>query len=470
VSKTSLGPQRWPINRRAFLRGATGVALGLPFLESLPERSAWAAGHAPVFSLFICAVDGIVPQKFFPNALGELTSDGLAAAGKATSILAPHANNLLFVRGISWPGEHTGDAHAQSLAMALTALPSVGSSNTATSTGPSADWVIAAKVQAGTPPLTLYAGRKAGYINEKLSFSAAGTVTAASNNPYELYQKLVGIVSRDGTPAPGAEEAKRLLFESRKSIHDLVRDDLRALMGNSRMSSADRQRLQQHFDSIRDVEITMDGMGDEMVRGCAWGGVEISKLEALKTFVYNDRNGMIEDVARLQMSLVALAFACNYNRTATLQWGDGTDGTIYPVPSNESLQWRFNYICHRAQSDSATGDNPTAALAHAEIDVLRMKTLTAGLDHFKARGLEDKSFVLWTNAIADCPSDSFKNVPVIVWGDGGGYLKQGAYVDAGNTTNSPLLNALISAAIQDTGETMETFGGGPNGQLAVVLA
>jgi hypothetical protein len=325
-------------------------------------------------------------------------------------------------------------------------------------------------VQGDTPPLSLYAGQKGGYIDERLSFSAADTVTPASNNPYELYQKLVGIVSPNGTPTPGAPQAQQLLLESRKSIHDLVRDDLRALMGNPRMSAADRQRLQQHFDAVRDAEVTMGNMGDEMVRGCAWGGVEISKLEALQTFKY-DNNGMIEDIARLQMSLVALAFACNYNRTATLQWGDGTDHTRYQVASNEALgNWPFNFICHRNQSDGGSGMNPLAEKAHAEIDALRMQTLAAGLDHFHARGLQDKSFVLWTNAIAECPSDSFRNVPTILWGDGGGYLKQAAYVDAGNSNNSPLLNTLISAAIQDTGETMDNFGAGPEGQLSVVRA
>jgi hypothetical protein len=49
-------------------------------------------------------------------------------------------------------------------------------------------------------------------------------------------------------------------------------------------------------------------------------------------------------------------------------------------------------------------------------------------------------------------------------------LKQGAYVDAGPTKNNRLLNALISAAIQDTGETMESFGSGNPGQLEVMLA
>ncbi|MEO7034290.1 MAG: DUF1552 domain-containing protein [Polyangiaceae bacterium] len=468
MTRILLGPQRSRLNRRAFLRGTAGVALGLPFLESLPERSAWAAGNAPVFSLFICAVDGVVPASFFPDALGPLTSDSLAAAGKATSQLSAHAKNLLFVRGINWPAPAISEPHAESLCMALTALPSSGG-DMAMASGPSADWVIARKVQAATPPLTLYAGQKLGYINERLSFSAANTVTAASNNPYDLYQKLVGIVSPDGTPAPGAAEAQRLLLESRKSIHDLVRDDLSTLMGNPRMSSADRQRLQQHFDSIRDMETTMDGMGTEMVNACAWDGIEISQLEALKTFTFT-QDGMIEDIARLQMSLVALAFACNYNRTATLQWGDGTDHTIYQVPSNSTLQWNLTFICHGVQSDSASVNNPLSAQAHAEIDAVRMQTLAAGLDQFKARDLQDKSFVLWTNALAECPSHSFNNVPNIIWGDGGGHLKQGAYVDAGNTTNSPLLNALISAAIQDTGDTMEDFGAGPTGQLPAVLA
>jgi len=469
MTRSLLGTQRSRINRRAFLRGTAGVAVGLPFLESVPERSAWAAGHAPVFSLFICAVDGVVPASFFPNATGALTTADLAAAGKATSQLSAHAKNLLFLRGVNWPGGGPiAEPHAESLCMALTAVPPTSSGVRAMAGGPSADWVIARKVQGDIAPLTLYAGQKNGYINERLSFSAADTLTAASYNPYELYQKLVGIVSPNGNPAPGAAQAQQLLLESRKSIHDLVRDDLRALMGNPRMSSADRQRLQQHFDSIRDMEVTMDGMGNETVRGCAWGGLEISKLDALKDFTFTNQ-GMIEDVVRLQMSLVALAFACNYNRTATLQWGGGTDHTVYQVPSNLALGlWPFNFICHRNQSDGNSGNNPLAAQAHAEIDALRMQTLAAGLDHFKARGLEDKSFVLWTNAIAEC--DSFKNVPNIIWGDGGGHLKQSAYVDAGNTTNSPLLNALITAAIQDTGETMEDFGAGPAGQLPVVLA
>jgi len=75
-------------------------------------------------------------------------------------------------------------------------------------------------------------------------------------------------------------------------------------------------------------------MGDAMVERCSLEGLELDKIQALETFKY-DRLGQVGEIVRLQMSLVALAFACDYNRTATLQWGDGVDHTIYQVPSNE---------------------------------------------------------------------------------------------------------------------------------------
>lgn len=467
-------PSAWSrprMNRRSVLRGLFGVSVGLPFLESLPQRSAWAAEEKPIFSLFMCATEGVVPKQFFPDDLGALTESSLAAAGKATSELARHAERLLFVKNMNWVASGpVAEPHAESIVLALTARAPLMPGSQATSTGPSADWVIADRVQPGTPPLALYAGNlRNGYIANRLSFEDAGVLTEVNDNPYKLYQQLVGLVGPGGTPSDEGEAAARLLAESRKSVHDLVGEELRALMGNSRLSVADKQRLQHHFDAIRDMEVTMDGMGDHQVERCSAAGLEIDKLQALETFKY-DRNGQIEDIVRLHMSLVALAFACNYNRTASLQWGDGTDKTVYQVPSNVELgMWPFSFISHRAQSDASVGDSALAAQAHAEIDVVRMQTLAAGLDHFEARGLAEQSFVLWVNALADGPSHSYRNVPHIIWGNGGGYLKQGAYLDAGSVKNNQMLNTLISVAIQDTGIKVEDFGEGTPGMLTSVL-
>lgn len=459
---------RQGLNRRAVLRGLFGAAVGLPFLESLPHRSAWAADQKPVFSLFLCAVEGLVPKLFFPDAVGALDSSTLATAGKATSELSRHAARLLFVKNLNYARAYpVSESHAEGLCMALTGVSSTTDGSRSTSQGPSADWVIAGKVQPGKPPLTLYAGnRRNGYIAERLSFSAAGEVTEANDNPYKLYLELIGLAEPDGSMTSEGEAAARLLAESRKSVHDLVREEMKALMGNARLSMADKQRLQTHFDAIRDTEVAMGGMGN--VPACSTRGLEVDAIKALEDYKY-DANGQIEDVVRLHMSLVAMAFACNYNRTATLQWGDGVDHTRYQVPSNVDRQWAFSYVAHGIQSDGQRGNDPIAAQAYAEVDALRMRTLAAGLDHFEARGLADQCFVLWVNAGADS-SHSFRNVPHIVYGSGGKYLKQGSYVDAGNVANNQMLNTLISAAIQDTGSTMEDFGEGTPGQLAAVRA
>jgi len=98
--------------RRAFLRTVGGLGIGLPFLEGLPERSAFAqdaAAAAPSFGMFICTANGVVqafrqePEKFWPTQLGALTPDGMRAFAndRATGLLADYASKLLIVRGVN---------------------------------------------------------------------------------------------------------------------------------------------------------------------------------------------------------------------------------------------------------------------------------------------------------------------------------------------------------------------------------
>jgi len=462
--------KRSVFNRRSFLRGVGTVAVGLPFLEGLPARSAWAAGEEPVFGLFIVAACGVVGNRFFPGQTGPLTVSGLSGmTDKAVHKLGAYADNLLFIRGINFPmNGPTNCGHAQGLCQALTGAAAGGGGQTAYSTAASIDVIVSKIVNDGADPLTLYAGnRQNGYIAERISFKGGGTgqTRAADDNPYTLYSKLVGLVGGGGGGGGTTPDAAELLV-SRKSVNDLVRDELKALMANPALSQDDKLRLEQHFDAIRDVEVELGDMGN----ACAEGTINKTAIEALKSGLAFKMDGMIEDVAKLHMELVALAFACNYNRVATLQHGDGTDQTKYDVPSNSSLRWPFHHLSHRMQSDSASGNNPTAEAAHAEIDVVRMETLAHGIEQFKARGLLDKAFIMWTNHVADGPSHSFRNVPVIIAGNGGGYLKQGQYVDAGNVTNNKLLNTLAAAMTKDKQPWTGNIGDGSPGELAAIKA
>src|SRR4030095_2669679 len=208
--------------------------------------------------------------------------------------------------------------------------------NTAYSSGPSADVVIAKAVNPNAAdPMTLYSASKSAYIADRISFKAggAGQVRAGDQNPYTLYSKLVGPTT---APTPGTPTTAPVAVElpsTRKSVNDLVRAELNSLMGNAALSSADKLRLKQHFDCIREVEVTMGAMG----AACTKAGLSTTQLDALKSGIAFKTNGMSEDVVKLHREVVALAFACNYNRVAALQWGDGTDSTKYDgtvIPSN----------------------------------------------------------------------------------------------------------------------------------------
>jgi hypothetical protein len=442
------------INRRAFLRGAGGVAIALPFLEGYLERSAFGAlPTTPVFAFFICTANGVVqaggsdPERFWPTALGAVNTAGLAAAtDRCTSILAEHASRLLFVKGINYPNGGTGCGHASGLAQTLTGLAPTGAANKAVSTGESADTTIAKLVNpSGVEPLTLYSGLKEGFINEKLSFSAAGQVRSAEGNPYNVYKKLMGIATPGGTGS-GSSSIDQLI-KRRKSANDLVKAELNSLRARSDLSSADKQRLDQHFSYIRDLENTMTGMAMQ----CSTAGLDVTAINALNTGSAFRQNGKIEEVNKLQMDLVGLAFSCNMTRVATLQAGDGTDHTNYVVDGVKTE--KFHYISHR-QADDGQGTGakiPNAVELHAKIDRIRMETFKYMLDRWKTYStpngpLLDNAFAMWTSHVANGPSHSFSNLPIIIAGSAGGYLKQGQYVDGARSTNGKLLTTLVTAA------------------------
>jgi Protein of unknown function (DUF1552) len=453
---------RRSVNRRAFLTGAGAVAVGLPFLEGLPSRSAWAADSAPVFTFFIVAQNGQVNKSFFPATAGALTSASLAAAtDAATSVLAPHAENLLFLKGINYPvARPQSCGHAEANVQTLTGLAPGTNGNTAHSAGPSADTLIGKAL--GADPLALYSGAK-GFIAERISFKGAGAgqVRPADANPYLLYSRVVGLTgstpTAPGTP-PAVDPLAQELANRRKSVNDLVRGELKDLMNMSVLSADDKRRLDQHFQAIRDIEVNMGNM-EPTGASCSKEGLPEDKYTMLKSgFVF--RGAQMEEYVKLHLQIMAVAFGCNHSRVATLQWGDGTDGTTYNVPSNAGLGWTFHQLSHRLQDDVKSGNNPTAEMAHHEIDALRMQSLLVGLDAFKAHGLQNSAQIIWTNTLADGPSHSTQGVPMIIWGSGGGYLKQGALIDTGGVANAKVLNTIMAAATRDKTPTAPAIGSG----------
>jgi hypothetical protein len=88
--------------------------------------------------------------------------------------------------------------------------------------------------------------------------------------------------------------------------------------------------------------------------------------------------------------------------------------------------------------------------------------------------LLDNSVAAWTNDLGHGVSHTYENVPWVLAGSAGGYLKQGVYIDAGRVTHNQLLNTLLNAVgvRKSDGSLVDNFGD-PSlkpGQIAGMLA
>lgn len=467
---------RHQFNRRAFLRGAGGISIGLPFLESLPGRSAWAQDANPVFTFFIMQQCGIIQNQWWPTQTGALSAATMN--GTAVAPLADYAANLLILKGIKAPGGNPGACgHAQGCVQAITGIAPSSTGVTSRSGGPSADWIISqAKNPENVDGLNLYAGSQTAYINERMSFKSAGDARTAQNNPYQTYQRLVGVGtvgsggsgggSGGGTTTPITND----LLTRRKSVNDQVLAEFNYLVNLPQIGAEDKRRLQNHMAGIRQLEENLMATGGTMNEindgtgefyGCNISPSSMTALDAFANGVqFNTNSHMIEDLAALHGETVALTFACGANMTAALQWGSGTDGTVYQTSATGNYN-TFHKISHQTNSDSDSGSDSFAAAAHAEIDVIRNTTFAKILESFKNYGLFDKSVIMYTNSIDDGRGHTFNVLPIILAGDGGGMFKQGEFMQlSGGKTNAQLLASIITAA----GEPTTNFGAG-GGQL-----
>jgi len=437
--------------RRNFLRGALGVTLGLPFLESLQKKEAKAgpATNTRLIVMFSC--NGVDMDRFWPNTgYGALTSASFNAdCGLAP--LAPFADRLLLPRGMhmsprgfGWDAS-AGDDHAKGMGCKLTARRLIEGSTYAD--GISVDQHIANAVNpSGTPSLTLMAGWRADGVLGNISYAGSNQPVLAENNPRLAYQDLVGLNNLDD------EELAR--FEARRqSVLDLVQPDYESLL-KKKLSKADRDKLQNHFDTVRDLETTINGS-----IACNLDPTREAELEAINPdTVSND--GEYKKIGQMQLDVLALAIACGATRVGTMMWGSGAGGPIF---NWDGLSHQYNH--HKLSHGNTMDDNSGGTVA-GYTDMLngidqwyaeQFAYLLGKLDAYEeadGKSVLDNTAVVYMNELSHGKDHDFRDLPIVIAGSCGGYFKQGDYVkvtaeaDTKNDADAPhnkLLTTLCNA-------------------------
>ncbi len=459
-AKPTSRPGIFQLGRRTFLVGLGGATIGLPLLETFAPRKALAdAPPVPRFAVFVRQANGVAqegggePEQYWPYAPGPLDSAMLSAqSDRAISELADYADQLLLIKGLrfAFPGNGCGHSGGGNQCLTAAKVSAEPSGNLSLSMGESVDNRIATALnQPGVEPLTLYSGKMGGYIDEVLSYRGPLDLRAADPNPWSVYTKMVGLNALD-------EQLAAQIKARRLSVNDLVRDQMSALMSRPDLSGDDQVKLQQHFDAIRDLEVELScTLPDEL---------EVAEyMTANDTFSLNDE---METISKLQANLIALAFACGYSHSATLQIGDGNDGTEWWIDGVK--QPRYHQISHRIFSDGAEGDPiPDAVTKHHQIDRIHLRIFRHLLDRLalvptESGTLLDDTVAVLTNDLGHGVSHTYDNVPFVLAGSCGGFLKTGQYVQLPQlTTHNKLFNTLLNAVgvRKDDGETwVDDFG------------
>lgn len=450
------------LSRRWFLKGAGGVTLGLPLLDA--SQASGAPTPPLQFALFVVGANGVAmedagrdePETFWPTATGALTTESLRAEdtqnGRTLGLLAPYASRLLLVRGVDQPYGSAGCDHQSGDNMCLTSARIFGSGNSSLSMGESIDNRIARERNApGREPVTLRAGWRpndaTGYDNPGfISYVGERQPRAAEPSPLRAYQRMTGLPDDNAA-------AESNLSAQRASINDLLRAQITSLMGSPALSGDDRQRLEQHFDTVRDLEVVLTSAELEQQLLTDMGVVENNVLSM-------DNHAT---VIRLHLSLLAFAVASGYSLTGTLKIGDRIDSQQWSVDGTMLPQ--FHMISHRNLSDATGGAIiPDAPELHRKIDRIHAADFLYLCDRLASietptGPLIDQGYAVWTNQIAT-GWHRHDNQPFAIVGSGGGYLKVGQYVDAGGVTLNRMLNTLLNAAgvRASDGSPVEDFG------------
>jgi Protein of unknown function (DUF1552) len=220
-----------PISRRLFLRN-TGIALGLPMLESMLPAAAPAA--APRRMICIGVPFGFDPAAFVPTTAGR--DYGLPSH---LTHLSAFREDFTIISGLSHP--NTGGGGHKAEAVMLTGAPYPDYSYNLKNTI-SVDQAFAAAFRGETR----YESFSLTTQGSSLSVTANGVSIPAMDRPSAVFKKLF----LAGTPAEMDAEIRRI--DEGRSMLDFVGNRAKSL--NHRISSADRQRVDEYFESVRDVE------------------------------------------------------------------------------------------------------------------------------------------------------------------------------------------------------------------------
>ncbi len=428
------------LGRRMWLRGAAGFTLAIPFLPSLLEQKQASAGalqrkrfvafgtnHGAIWQPNMYPADGVLTQSQqyaghevrrgnlsldVSNGIARLSPVLSASSSVFTSALAAKMNVLRGLDVTFYLAHHRG-GHLGNYAE----NDGNGSDGQATQAHiPTIDQIMAWS-SSFYPDLatilerSLVIGGNGMSANWSSPSTKSGEVQNISpeNDSLALFNRI--FVPEDD-PA-----------EVRPPIVDRVLEDYKRLRnGNRRLSSADKQRLDDHIDRLDELQRKLN-----VQVSCG----EIETPTASSTDEWQSSSYGIDPVAQtrfwqLHNDVIAAAFACDTCRIASMFATD--------IFSDYVGDWHQD-VAHQAHFPDGE-DQATISAAHQRFFEGVFLDLAAKLDAIQ--DLEgtvlDSTLIQWTQE-SGCATHDPIELPVVTAGSAGGFFTTGNYADYRNLSS-----------------------------------
>lgn len=483
------------ISRRHVLRGIGGVAIALPLLEAMgcvgrvgdgappggqpppapprptgadgggamsPDAARYGASDAAAPLADAAGADAgptaglgprkrflamIVPHGTIPDLWFPTGGEADFALAPIMQPLAPHRRDVIVLQGVD--NKVSQPNHFAATVTYFTGRPAVGATEQSlTSTGISVDQVIARALAANPSTRTRFASLELG------TNDGGGGIACASYADAAMPLPKIGVASHlFDRLFSGDGGAAALVRARRQSVLDGALAELRALQ--TRVGAADRQRLEAHITSLREVEQRLT-----TTSACGPGGV----MPSAET----DDRQRLPAMMRSMIDVLVLALSCDLTRVATyfirqegaysaltFGWlGIGPpDDPYQPDPRPDDQNQSHHSMSHYDNTPDNRDRLTRVGQWYLSQFVYLIERLKATPDGPGGATLFDGTVALYGSALAK-GDHTTASLPYLLAGSAGGYFRTGRALRFDHASHNDLHVSLLNAM----GVPATTFG------------
>ncbi len=422
-------------SRRNFLRGLSGTALSLPFLESsgMAASSKAVAKRMAHFYVPIGVVrrgffpgeaDSIIPKGNLGNVMKSLGEQDPELSVKPLDHLMPTMEPLqgikdkvTLITGMDRTFQQGTDVHAQCASCYLSSAVAYEIKGSAWPLNRTLDHLVADQIGGETPFRTLefscnpHSDNKESIYFDNISWYGTGHLAPSIRDPRKMYDRLFS-----------TKEAQIY-----RDITDLVLEDANAL--RRKLSYHDGQKFSEYYDSIRTIELQMERL--EKMRA------ELANVKFdAPTDAYLPRGEFI----RLMGDLMVVALQAGLTNVTTFMVG----------PERWDTPYMFDGLFDKPKSHHQMSHNQTKMIDDLlQVDKFHMEQYAYLLERMdsieEADGttLLDNTLFTYGSGLGDGSTHQYNDLPIIV-GGGGKQTKSGLHINLPEGT--PLANLWLTQA------------------------